>query len=92
MEVRLLISWWKHSRPSESYFLKSLQDLTSSYANVNIEVVSIVSRGARSSVDEGAVWNVRPESADAVRLFAEAVHRAHEPTLGQDTVHEDEPQ
>ncbi|EFN84877.1 Phospholipase D3 [Harpegnathos saltator] len=38
IEVRLLISWWKHSRPSETYFLRSLQDLTSSYANVNIEV------------------------------------------------------
>ncbi|EZA57925.1 Phospholipase D3 [Ooceraea biroi] len=38
IDIRLLISWWKHSRPSESYFLKSLQDLTRSYANVNIEV------------------------------------------------------
>ncbi|GAB1866559.1 Phospholipase D3 [Camponotus japonicus] len=38
IEVRLLISWWKHSRPSESYFLKSLQDLTYSYPNVKIEV------------------------------------------------------
>ncbi|CAL1688368.1 unnamed protein product [Lasius platythorax] len=38
IDVRLLISWWKHSRPSESYFLKSLQDLTNSYTNVKIEV------------------------------------------------------
>ncbi|XP_070164828.1 5'-3' exonuclease PLD3 [Polyergus mexicanus] len=38
IDVRLLISWWKHSRPSESYFLKSLQDLTHSYTNVKIEV------------------------------------------------------
>ncbi|EFN65992.1 Phospholipase D3 [Camponotus floridanus] len=38
IEVRLLISWWKHSKPSESYFLKSLQDLTHSYPNVKIEV------------------------------------------------------
>ncbi|XP_011638332.1 phospholipase D3-like isoform X1 [Pogonomyrmex barbatus] len=38
VEVRLLISLWKHSRPSESYFLKSLQDLTHSYPNVKIEV------------------------------------------------------
>ncbi|KYM89583.1 Phospholipase D3 [Atta colombica] len=38
VEVRLLISWWKYSRPSESYFLKSLQDLTYSYPNVKIEV------------------------------------------------------
>ncbi|XP_077255467.1 5'-3' exonuclease PLD3 isoform X2 [Temnothorax americanus] len=38
VEVRLLISWWKHSRSSESYFLKSLQDLTYSYPNVKVEV------------------------------------------------------
>lgn len=37
INVRLLISWWNHSRPSESYFLKSLQDLTYSYTNVKIE-------------------------------------------------------
>ncbi|XP_015125176.1 phospholipase D3 isoform X2 [Diachasma alloeum] len=36
--VRLLISWWKHSRPSEDTFLKSLMDLTNSYKNVRIEV------------------------------------------------------
>ncbi|XP_012528482.1 5'-3' exonuclease PLD3 [Monomorium pharaonis] len=38
IQVRLLISKWKHSRPSESYFLKSLQDLTYSYPKVRIEV------------------------------------------------------
>ncbi|XP_014480692.1 PREDICTED: phospholipase D3-like [Dinoponera quadriceps] len=38
IDVRLLISWWKHSRPSETYFLKSLQDLTSSYPKVKVEV------------------------------------------------------
>ncbi|XP_011315372.1 phospholipase D3 isoform X2 [Fopius arisanus] len=36
--VRLLISWWKHSRESEDSFLKSLIDLTNSYKNVKIEV------------------------------------------------------
>ncbi|XP_063987276.1 5'-3' exonuclease PLD3-like isoform X3 [Diachasmimorpha longicaudata] len=36
--VRLLISWWKHSRASENAFLKSLMDLTNSYKNVKIEV------------------------------------------------------
>ncbi|XP_043286812.1 5'-3' exonuclease PLD3-like isoform X2 [Venturia canescens] len=36
--IRLLISWWKHSRPSEDYFLRSLVDLTTSYKNVKIEV------------------------------------------------------
>ncbi|XP_044014381.1 5'-3' exonuclease PLD3-like isoform X2 [Aphidius gifuensis] len=35
--VRLLISWWKHSRKSEDNFLKSLVDLTDSYENVKIE-------------------------------------------------------
>lgn len=38
VEVRLLISKWQHSRSSESYFLKSLQDLTNSYPKVKIEV------------------------------------------------------
>lgn len=36
--VRLLISLWKHSRASESYFLRSLETLTNSYTNVKIEV------------------------------------------------------
>ncbi|XP_034947047.1 5'-3' exonuclease PLD3-like isoform X2 [Chelonus insularis] len=36
--VRLLISWWKHSRTSEDHFLRSLMDLTNSYKNVKIEV------------------------------------------------------
>ncbi|XP_051171842.1 5'-3' exonuclease PLD3-like isoform X2 [Leptopilina boulardi] len=38
VNVRLLISWWKHSRMSEDHFLKSLEDLTNSYKNVKIEV------------------------------------------------------
>ncbi|XP_048516236.1 5'-3' exonuclease PLD3-like isoform X2 [Athalia rosae] len=38
VNIRLLISWWKHSRPSEDYFLRSLADLTKSYRNVKIEV------------------------------------------------------
>ncbi|XP_024936685.1 phospholipase D3 isoform X2 [Cephus cinctus] len=38
INVRLLISWWKHSRTSEDFFLKSLQDLTHSYKGVQIEV------------------------------------------------------
>lgn len=41
IQVRLLISSWKHSRKSEIFFLKSLVELTDSYAGVNIEVVSI---------------------------------------------------
>ncbi|KAJ8688433.1 hypothetical protein QAD02_024228 [Eretmocerus hayati] len=38
VSVKLLISKWKHSRQSEDYFLKSLEDLSNSYAKVNIEV------------------------------------------------------
>ncbi|KAG7201489.1 hypothetical protein KM043_004248 [Ampulex compressa] len=38
INVRLLVSWWKHSRGSETYFLRSLEDLASSYPNVKIEV------------------------------------------------------
>lgn len=40
--VRLLISKWKHSRRSEDYFLKALEDLTNSYPRVKIEVVGIL--------------------------------------------------
>ncbi|KAI4504438.1 hypothetical protein M0802_000909 [Mischocyttarus mexicanus] len=36
--IKLLISLWKHSRASENYFLKSLEILTNSYKNVNIEI------------------------------------------------------
>lgn len=39
VSVRLLVSKWKHSRKSEDYFLKALEDLTNSYNKVNIEVV-----------------------------------------------------
>lgn len=38
IEVKLLISKWNHSRPSEDYFLRSLADLTRSYRKVSIEV------------------------------------------------------
>lgn len=41
VEVRLLISWWQYSRANEKLFLKSLADLTSTYPDVNITVVSI---------------------------------------------------
>lgn len=40
--IKLLISLWKHSRVSESYFLRSLEKLTNSYRNVKIEIVSIL--------------------------------------------------
>ncbi|OXU24626.1 hypothetical protein TSAR_006066 [Trichomalopsis sarcophagae] len=38
VSIRLLISKWKHSRKSEDYFLKALEDLTNSYNKVKIEV------------------------------------------------------
>ncbi|OAD52164.1 Phospholipase D3 [Eufriesea mexicana] len=38
IHIRLLISSWKHSRKSEIPFLKSLTELTNSYAGVKIEV------------------------------------------------------
>ncbi|XP_058793368.1 5'-3' exonuclease PLD3-like isoform X2 [Phymastichus coffea] len=42
VQVKLLISKWKHSRKSEDYFLKALEDLTNSYNKVNIEVKRFV--------------------------------------------------
>lgn len=41
VSVKLLISYWNHSRPSEDYFLKSLMALSESYKGVDIQVVSL---------------------------------------------------
>lgn len=38
VHVRMLISWWNHSRPAEDYYLRSLQDLSGAGKNVNVEV------------------------------------------------------
>ncbi|XP_057334123.1 5'-3' exonuclease PLD3-like isoform X1 [Microplitis mediator] len=38
IRIKLLISWWKHSRKSEDNFLRSLMDLTNSYKNVKIDI------------------------------------------------------
>ncbi|XP_033212010.1 phospholipase D3-like isoform X2 [Belonocnema kinseyi] len=38
VNVRFLISWWKHSKLSEDFFLKSVEELTNSYRKVKIEV------------------------------------------------------
>ncbi|XP_055547014.1 5'-3' exonuclease PLD3-like [Wyeomyia smithii] len=38
VSVRLLISYWKHSRQSEAYFLNSIQALSGCIAGVTIEV------------------------------------------------------
>lgn len=37
--VKLLISWWIHSRSEEDKFLQSLQDLSGSFHGVDIEIV-----------------------------------------------------
>lgn len=39
VSVKLLISWWNHSRPAEDYFLNSLKDISSSYRGVDVQVV-----------------------------------------------------
>lgn len=41
VSVKLLISWWNHSRPAEDYFLNSLQVISRSYRGVDIQVVSL---------------------------------------------------
>ncbi|CAG9802406.1 unnamed protein product [Chironomus riparius] len=38
VSIKLLISYWNHSRPSEDYFLKSLTMLSESYKGVDIQV------------------------------------------------------
>ncbi|XP_068633790.1 5'-3' exonuclease PLD3-like isoform X2 [Battus philenor] len=42
VQVRMLISWWKHSRPDEDYFLRSLAALSHSYPGVDIQVKRFV--------------------------------------------------
>lgn len=41
VQIKMLISWWKHSRKSADNFLKSLADISNSYPKVSIEVVSV---------------------------------------------------
>ncbi|XP_017043870.2 5'-3' exonuclease PLD3 [Drosophila ficusphila] len=36
--VKLLISWWKHSNPSEDKYLRSLQDLASKEDKIDIQI------------------------------------------------------
>ncbi|XP_001357497.2 phospholipase D3 [Drosophila pseudoobscura] len=38
VSVKLLISWWKHSNPSENKYLKSLQDLSSKKDKIDIQI------------------------------------------------------
>lgn len=37
--IKLLISWWNHSRPAEDFFLRSIEALSDSYDGVDIQVV-----------------------------------------------------
>ncbi|XP_055713757.1 5'-3' exonuclease PLD3-like isoform X2 [Phlebotomus papatasi] len=38
VSVKLLISWWNNSRPAEDYFLRSLEDISNTYQNVDIQI------------------------------------------------------
>lgn len=42
VSVKLLISWWNHSRPAEDYFLNSLQVISNSYRGVDVQVVFMI--------------------------------------------------
>lgn len=39
VSVKLLISYWKHSRSALDYFLKSIEVLSGAYHGVDIQVV-----------------------------------------------------
>ncbi|KAJ8938164.1 hypothetical protein NQ318_011929 [Aromia moschata] len=47
VKVRLLISWWNHSRPSEDYFLRSIASVNKAYPGVSIEVRRFVVPGTK---------------------------------------------
>lgn len=40
VSIKLLISYWKHSKPSEDFFLRSLDAISNSYPNVDIQIVN----------------------------------------------------
>lgn len=40
VSVKLLISWWQHSDPSENNYLASLQDLSMTSRHIDIQIVS----------------------------------------------------
>lgn len=42
VSVKLLISFWKHSRPAEDNFLNSLRDISHAYRGVDIQIVWIL--------------------------------------------------
>ncbi|XP_065355539.1 5'-3' exonuclease PLD3-like [Calliphora vicina] len=38
IKIKMLISWWRYSNPSEDYFLRSLQDISNSMPGVDIQI------------------------------------------------------
>lgn len=38
VSIKLLVSWWNHSSPSEDFFLRSIEALSDSYNGVDIQV------------------------------------------------------
>ncbi|XP_052740919.1 5'-3' exonuclease PLD3 isoform X3 [Bicyclus anynana] len=55
VRVRLLISWWRHSRPAEDHFLASLAALADSYPHLDIQVVRTLAT-ASATVDLTSRW------------------------------------
>ncbi|KAH8323528.1 hypothetical protein KR067_013022 [Drosophila pandora] len=46
--VKLLISWWKHSNPSEDRYLKSLLDIASKKDNIDIQIRRFIVNGTEN--------------------------------------------
>ncbi|XP_077294521.1 5'-3' exonuclease PLD3-like isoform X2 [Arctopsyche grandis] len=42
VKIKMLISWWNHSKPSEDFFLRSLTALNNSYPGVDVQVKRFV--------------------------------------------------
>lgn len=42
IKIKMLISWWRYSNPSEDYFLKSLQAISNSMPGVDIQIKRFV--------------------------------------------------
>lgn len=52
VSIKLLVSWWNHSAPSEDFFLRSIEALSDSYSGVDIHVVKyLYAPQHRSNVD-----------------------------------------
>lgn len=92
IEVRLLISSWKHSKKSEAFFLKSLVELTDSYAGVKIEVVG-KSLHIRMLANFFSFIERRQTMLHSCELLlSEEIRGSHQSGPGQDTVLQGESQ